>query len=161
MTRRPRLLAALWFAGAALLAVGPIFGVLAWRQGRPVPMVLFVGLPVLASGLAGALLGQRILRLEAGYVYAALNGLATSVLALILYGLMLGPVEGLVSEAVGTGGFVSGTLESYLGMLYLVVIGGLLAMGPILYPVGMLAGLGLNWFGSLNGDERSTDDPVR
>lgn len=144
----PRLLAALWFAGAALLAVGPVFGVLTVRQGRFVPMVLFVVLPVLSGGLAGALLGERILRLEAGYLYGALNGLATTCLAVLLLGLLVGPVDGLLSILAGEGMLGPGAVapSSYPGLLFVMIVMASLTMGPIIFPVGILAGLALVWF---------------
>lgn len=151
MKRHPRLLAGLWFAGAALLAVGPIWGVLAVRQGRPGAMMMFVVLPVLSGGLAGALFGERILRPGRGYLYAALNGLATTCLALILLGLIMGPVDGLLWILFEDGMFGSGSggmpLSSYPALAGAVVVFASLAMGPIIFPVGVLAGLVLHGLG--------------
>lgn len=148
MRRNPRVLAALWFAGAALLAVGPIYGVLTVRQGRPVAVVMLVVLPVLSGGLAGALFGERILRPGKGFLYAVLNGLATTCLALIVLGLLMGPTDGLLWVLVGEGMFGSGTggipPSSYPALAGAVVVFASLAMGPIIFPVGVLAGLGLH-----------------
>lgn len=59
MKRRPRLLAGLWFAGAALLAVGPTFGVLTLRQERYVAMAMCSwGFPSCRGGWPGPCSGS-------------------------------------------------------------------------------------------------------
>lgn len=115
-------------------------------------MALFVILPAIASGTVGFFTGPAILDPDrtTGLGNAALRGLATTFLAFLLYapllaiGLLIADPERFLS----VGGLMIG-----------VVFIGLPATGPLVVPVGLLAGCLLYLARNrLRGDQRRIAD---
>jgi hypothetical protein len=143
VTRRqipPRALAALVFGGAALLLTGLWFGPILVRRVAPVSWLLYAILPGMAAAIAGALLGQPLVRrrVPGGGGSAFLRGAAIALVALVLFApLYAGVVK--VTEPGWT---------SVVGLTGLVLEFGVVALGWALVLVGGLAGWGLHrWAG--------------
>ena len=136
-----RLLAAVWFAALALFCVAAMFHRLTMSfRGT----LLYVFLPIMASGIAGGLWGEPILnRAKTNSVgESPLRGIAVSGLAFVIFSLIFA----LALPFIERGGW---SLRQSEGLLLFTWTLGLLLAGPIVLFGGMLAGATLYLFGKV------------
>jgi hypothetical protein len=129
---RPRLFTALVFGAAGFLLAATWFLPVATPSRRPVGFMLYIVLPGVAAGLAGGLLGAPLLdsaRCRSG-ARAALRGAATSLAALVIFAPLF--AFGLKWTEPGW--------TSLIGLAWLVLTVGLLAVGWMVAVVGAGAG---------------------
>jgi hypothetical protein len=132
-----RLLAAVWFAALALLCVAVMFHrVMISLQ----VILLYVFLPIIASGIAGGLWGGPILnRLKTNTLgRSILRGIAVSSVAFVIFSLMFALALPFVERGW--------SLRQSAGLLLLTWTLGILLAGPIVLFGGMLAGATLYLF---------------
>ena len=132
-----RLLAAVWFSALALLFVAVMFHKLTMSFPGT---LLYVFMPVIASGIAGSLWGFPILNPAKtnGVGQSLLRGIAVSASAFIIFSLMFTIALPLVERGW--------SLRESGGLLLLTWTLGLLLAGPIVLFGGMLAGVTLYLF---------------
>ncbi len=129
---RPRLFTALVFGAAGLLLAAAWFLPVVAPSRRPVAFMLYIVLPGVAAGLAGGLLGAPLLdpsKCRSG-ASAALRGAATSLAALVIFAPLF---------AFGIKWTEPGWTNP-LGLAWLVLMVGLLAVGWMVAVVGAGAG---------------------
>jgi hypothetical protein len=132
-----RLLAAVWFAALALLCVAVMFHRLTMSLRG---ILLYVFLPIVASGIAGGLWGGPILnRSKTNTVgQSLLRGIAVSSVAFVIFSLMFALALPFVERGW--------SLRQSAGLLSLTWTLGILLAGPIVFFGGMLAGATLYLF---------------
>ena len=129
---RPRLFAALIFGAAGLLLAAAWFLPVVVPSRRPVGFVLYIVLPGVAAGVAGGLLGAPLLdpaSCRSG-ASAAFRGAATALAALVIFAPLF--AFGIKWTEPGW--------SSPLGLAWLVLTVGLLAVGWMVAVVGAGAG---------------------
>jgi hypothetical protein len=138
ITLKQRAYAGLWFMAAGstwVLSLSSVF----LSGPPPVPPVegvlWFVTLPIVANGLIGALLGAYILdshRVRSGWL-AAFLGLMVSVLGFLCYALLVSAREGYWHGSLSIE-------QSFVQMLFLMLLVGSLAIGWMVVMIGGVAG---------------------
>jgi hypothetical protein len=133
-----RLLAAVWFAALALLCVAVMFHRLTMSFHG---ILLYVFLPVIASGIAGSLWGITILNQAKtnSILLSLLRGVAVSSGAFVIFSLMFALALPFVERGW--------SLRQSESLLFFTWSLGLLLVGPIVLFGGMLGGAMLYLFG--------------
>jgi|KBSMisStandDraft_5_1062788.scaffolds.fasta_scaffold00140_1 hypothetical protein len=132
-----RLLAALWFSALTLLCMLVMFHKLTMSFRG---ILLYVVLPIIASGIAGSLWGVPILNpaKTTRVGQSLLRGIAVSGGAFVIFSLMFAFALPFIERGWSLG-------QSRGILLFTWILGFLLA-GPIVLIGGMLAGATLYWF---------------
>jgi len=135
-----RFLAAMWFAGFALLCVAVTFHTLTMALRG---IFLYVVLPIVASGIAGALCcGPIVNRAKTRTMsQSLLRGIAVAAAAFVIFSLLFALALPFIERGW--------SLRQSGGLLLLTSTLGILLAGPIVLSGGMLAGATLYLFGKV------------
>ena len=135
-----RFLAAMWFAGFALLCVAVMFYTLTMALRG---IFLYVVLPIVASGIAGALCGGPIVNRAKTRTMSQslLRGIAVAAAAFVIFSLLFALALPFIERGW--------SLRQSGGLLLLTSTLGILLAGPIVLSGGMLAGATLYLFGKV------------
>jgi len=135
-----RFLAAMWFAGFALLCVAVMFHTLTMALRG---IFLYVVLPIVASGIAGALCGGPIVNRAKTRTMSRslLRGIAVAAAAFVIFSLLFALALPFIERGW--------SLRQSGGLLLLTSTLGILLAGPIVLSGGMLAGATLYLFGKV------------
>lgn len=144
MDRYPRVVAGGLFALLGCGGSGLPFLIPSLQRGFPT-LLLFVGLPTLAGGAAGAMLGPQLIRHRPGFWQGLLTGagwgLLATLLAMVLFAPLfsLGYVLASWSGRPGYSGIVH--LDHLPALIGQVGLFSFLAMGPLAFPLGAIGGV--------------------
>lgn len=132
LKKKEKLISALWFGGFGLLISSILYFLPSLKKGFW-PLVLYIGIALVSSSLAGFLRGDRILNktFTKNTLQASLIGISISIIAFLLFS----PLFAITYYLITDDGYIN-----LLGLIWSIYIIGGLSLGPILLITGGIAG---------------------